>query len=354
MTDFKLPGRLGSPAMSFADDPRADPRIAAVAAMAALAADVEAPGPDPSYEEALQYAAAFEASSESLHPSARELMPDFSDVESSEQIIKGIDDNDIILYIDRPKDQVGKLPGIVHIHGGGMVIMTAADPNYIRWRKSLAQTGLVIIGVEYRNGGGRLGNHPFPAGLNDCAAATRWTHANRGSLGISTITVSGESGGGNLSLATAIKARREGWSEQISGVYALCPYICGHYLHPPKELLSLVENDTYMLDSQMMNALVKVYDPTGEHADNPLAWPLQASEEDLKGLPAHVISVNELDPLRDEGLAYYRKLVSAGVAAVAKTVNGTPHGGDMTFVDIAPEITDETVRSVSGFAKSVG
>ena len=354
MTELKLPGRLGTPTLSFEDDPRADPRIAAAFAMVPLAAGVEDPDADPSYEDALEYAAAFEASGESQHPALFDAMPDFGDVDSTEQTIKGVDGNDITLYVDRPKGREEKLPGIVHIHGGGMVIMTAADPNYMRWRKSLARTGLVVVGVEYRNGGGRLGNHPFPAGLNDCAAAVQWTHANKESLGIATITVSGESGGGNLSLATAIKAHREGWSEEIDGVYALCPYICGRYANPPEELLSLVENNTYMLDGRMMNALVKVYDPTGEHIDNPLAWPLQASEDDLKGLPPHMISVNELDPLRDEGLAYYRKLVKAGVTAAARTVNGTPHGGDMTFVDIAPEITDETRRSISGFAKSLG
>jgi acetyl esterase/lipase len=45
---------------------------------------------------------------------------------------------------------------------------------------------------------------------------------------------------------------------------------------------------------------------------NPLAWPYWASQEELKGLPPHVISVNELDPLFDEGISYYRKLLHAG------------------------------------------
>ena len=65
-----------------------------------------------------------------------------------------------------------------------MVLMTAADPNFVRWRKSIAATGLVVVGVEFRNGGGKLGNHPFPAGLNDCASGLRWVHENRAALGI--------------------------------------------------------------------------------------------------------------------------------------------------------------------------
>ena len=78
-----------------------------------------------------------------------------------------------------------------------------------------------------------------------------------------------------------------------------------------------------------------------------------AQDEDLRGLPPHVISVNELDPLRDEGLAYYRKLVGAGVLAVGRTVHGTPHAGDVRFPDIVPLVYDDTIRSISGFAQAL-
>ena len=78
----------------------------------------------------------------------------------------------------------------------------------------------------------------------------------------------------------------------------MCPYISGAYANPPNELLSLKENDQYMLDVSMMGALAKVYDPDGQNTLNPLAWPLCAEASDLEGLPPHIISVNELDPLR--------------------------------------------------------
>jgi acetyl esterase len=354
MSEVNLPGRLGNPDLSFEDDPRADPRIAGAMAMMALGEGVAPLPADASYEECLEYAAAFEKTGQVAHPAMLEMMPAFDDVESTVETIEGVDGNEISLFIERPKNQVGALPGMVHMHGGGMVLAKAADPNYVRWRKSLAQTGMVIVDVEFRNGGGELGNHPFPAGLNDCATATQWTYANKERLGIATIITSGESGGGNLCIATALKARKEGWSDQIDGVYGMCPYISGNYLNPPAELASLVENDTYMLEGGMMVTLVKVYDPTGDYATDPLAWPLHATNAELEGLPPHIISVNELDPLRDEGLEYYRKLAKAGVAAVARTVHGTPHAGDIGFVDIAPEVTAETVRSIHGFASSLG
>ena len=53
------------------------------------------------------------------------------------------------------------------------------------------------MGVEFRNAAGALGPQPFPAGLNDCYAGLEWTFANKATLRISTIVVTGESGGGN-------------------------------------------------------------------------------------------------------------------------------------------------------------
>jgi acetyl esterase/lipase len=110
-----------------------------------------------------------------------------------------------------------------------MVILRTAGPLYSRFREELAATGLVVVGVEYRNVAGALGSHPFPAGLDDCMTALAWVDAHREELGIRTITVAGESGGGNLTLATALRAKRETKLHMIDGVYALVPYISGIY-----------------------------------------------------------------------------------------------------------------------------
>ena len=73
----------------------------------------------------------------------------------------------------------------------------------------------------------------------------------------------------------------------------------------------------------------------------------------LAGLPPHVISVNQLDPLRDEGLAFFRKLLDAGVAGYSRTVNGTCHAGDCLFQAAMPEVYAATIRDIKGFADSL-
>ena len=147
---------------------------------------------------------------------------------------------------------------------------------------------------------------------------------------------------------------REGWIDEIAGVYACCPYIAGEYHPPLPELVSGRENGGYMMNEVMGKVTATAYDPGGENARNPLAWPYHAARDDLVGLPPHVVSVNELDPLRDEGLIFARKLMAAGVPTVSRTVNGTAHGGDTVTPQVLPEAYYATIRDIHGFACALG
>jgi acetyl esterase len=350
-----LPGRLGDPARSIGSDPRTDVRLAAVLRSLGMDGHGEPPPVTAAstYEEQLAFCDAAEGGFQGLFGALFADLPDVAGVERRTEEIPGPDGGRITLYIHAPVAHSGTAPGVLHIHGGGMTLLTAADPNYFRWRDHLAAAGLVVVGVEFRNAAGSVGPHPFPAGLDDCVAALRWMDANRAALGVDKVVVSGESGGGNLTIATVLRAKREGILGAVDGVYAMCPYISGAYADPPAELPSLTENDTYFLACAMMGAMVGVYDPTGDHRSDPLAWPYHASVDDLHGLPPHVISVNELDPLRDEGLAFHRRLVAAGVSSVARVVVGTSHAGDMIFEAAMPDVTAATLRDIVGFARSL-
>lgn len=327
-----------------------------LAAFAPFGLDGPLPPPlsvDSLLEERLALFAEMEEEFGAIFDTLAQSVPVADGVTSTTVTITGGGGNDLTLFVSRPADTDGPLPGVVHLHGGGMASLSAADTIYVRWRENLAATGLVVVGVEFRNSAGKLGVHPYPAGMNDCAAAIRWVSANRHDLGASHLIVSGESGGGNLTLAVTHKAKREGWLREIAGVYALCPFISNRWLEQPDDLPSLKENDDYFFSCHLLALFGSVYDPDGENALDPTCWPGLATA-DLAGLPPHVISVNELDPLRDEGLVYYRRLLRAGVSAVGRVVAGTCHAGDIILGGAMPDVYLASLRDVSGFAKSVG
>ena len=123
-----LPGRLSSPDMAIRDDPRADPRM--IAALAPFGLDV-IPAPPPvnnasPLDQFLEFLGALEHAKEDLFSKLMMDLPPVEGVTSHQEVIKGIDDNDITLLIHRPTDVSSPLPGILHLHGGGMVETVAS------------------------------------------------------------------------------------------------------------------------------------------------------------------------------------------------------------------------------------
>jgi acetyl esterase/lipase len=160
--------------------------------------------------------------------------------------------------------------------------------------------------------------------------------------------VAGESGGGNLTLATGMQLLRDGDIGLVSGLYALCPYIAGGW--PQDRFPSSIENEGILLNLHHNRGAV-AYGLEHFEARNPLAWPAFATVDDVAGLPRTFISVNEADPLRDEGVDFYRLLLEAGVAAQCRTVMGTSHGMDV-FTAVLPDISRETAASIARFASA--
>jgi acetyl esterase len=340
------------------DDPRVDPRLVRAVEPFGMA-DVLPPsrldGSTP-LEVVRGALDRLEAGSAPMTAVATNGLEPVSGIDRSTVTIAAADGHELTLHVHRPAGgagAAGMLPGVLHLHGGGGVMMAADDDHYVRWRDELAALGLVVVGVEFRNGAGRLGPHPFPAGLDDCATALAWMHHRRADLGVDRLVVSGDSGGANLALATTIRARREGVLDRVDGVYVLCPYISGAYADPPPELGSLTENDGLLVSVAFLGAMVTAYTPEVADRTNPLAWPYHASVDDLIGLPPHVVSVNELDPLRDEGLAYYRRLLAAGVAVRGRIVAGTFHAAENNYFAVIPDIARSTLADIAVFARSL-
>ena len=175
--------------------------------------------------------------------------------------------------------------------------------------------------------------------------------AHHSELGIDPkrIVIAGESGGGNLTLATGLRLKRDGDLGLIRGLYALCPYIAGQW--PLPENPSSVENNGILLDLHN-NRGAMAYGIEELEARNPLAWPGFATLEDVQGLVPTMISVNECDPLRDEGINFYRLLLTAGVEARCRQVMGTIHGTEIMPI-MCPDISRDTAASLADFARTV-
>ena len=261
------------------------------------------------------------------------------------------DGNQIKILMVRPQSDA-PLPCVYYIHGGGMQSGSCYEPRSSAWGRLIAQQGVAVAMVDFRNSlvpSSAPEIAPYPAGLNDCVSGLRWLADNAQRLGVdpSRIVVAGASGGGNLTLALGLRLTREGRTDLISGLYALCPYIAGSW--PRDDLPSSIENNGLLLDLHD-NTHVHAYGLEAFEAQDPEAWPLFASEQHVQGFPPTVISVNECDPLRDEGIEFYRLLLRAGQPSRCRQVMGTIHGGDV-FVVPCPEISRDTARDLAAFCR---
>ena len=272
-------------------------------------------------------------------------------VVTEEQFKSQPDGNVINLRITRP-DTDDVLPCVYYIHGGGMASLSCYDGMYRGWAKLIAANGVSVMMVDFRNSvtpSSAPEVEPFPAGRNDCGAGLRWVASRTDDLHIdpSRIVVAGESGGGNHTLATGLQLTRDGDARLVKGLYALCPYIAGQW--PTPECPSSTENEGILLHLHNNRGAVG-YGIEAFRERNPLAWPSFAGIDDVTGFPPTVISVNECDPLRDEGINFYRLLLQAGVAARCRQVMGTMHGTEI-FTIACPDISRDTARDLAGFAR---
>ena len=262
------------------------------------------------------------------------------------------DGNSVNLQIIRPPSDV-PLACVYYIHGGGMATQSCFDGMY---------RGLGEAHRGQRCGRGHGGFPKLHRGLfcprggalsrpdsttvsPGCTGLPR--HAEELNVDRARIVVAGESGGGNLTLATGLRLKRDDDLGLIKGLYALCPYIAGQW--PTPECPSSTENEGILLHLHNNRGRIG-YGIEAFDERNPLAWPSFAGVDDVVGLPPTVINVNECDPLRDEGINFYRLLLSAGVQARCRQVMGTMHGTEV-FAIACPDISADTARDIAGFTR---
>lgn len=248
------------------------------------------------------------------------------------------------ITIHRPKNQVGKLPGVVYCHGGGMAILDGKEEIGQALLNSIAESGCVVFTVHFSNSTVK----PFPGGLNDICESVQWISDNAGDLKIfQEVTIFGESGGANLAIATAMKMKN---SAIIKALYAICPFIYGDYGNASSILASWEEYDGFFLNSHAAKHIGYMYTgtPSEKQFDkkNPLAWPYFADVSDVKGMCESTIITCECDPLRDEGVKFFRTLQKAGVKSLH-----LQHGGLMHIQNLGDaELCLKTARDIAQIA----
>jgi acetyl esterase len=342
-------------ASKLASDPRIDPRLKA---MFGAMPEMTSPGDARDRDQLLAEVSTDAAKAQQAQ---QKLMFDAIDTEEVASF-KGLttrtatftsqpDGNQVNIQYIRPETSE-TLPCVYYIHGGGMQSMSAFDGMYRAWGRIIAAQGVAVAMVDFRNclqASSAPEVKPYPAGLNDCVSGLKWVVANAAALNIdpARIVIAGESGGGNLTLATGLKLLRDGDIGLIKGLYALCPYIAGAW--PDARYPSSIENNGILLDLHS-NRGAMAYGIEAFAAKDPLAWPGFATVDDVKGLPPVVISVNECDPLRDEGIGFYRLLLQAGQPARCRQVMGTIHGAEI-FALACPEISRDTASNLARFVR---
>ncbi len=340
--------------VGIANDPRLDPRLKAFLSML--------PAPDES-DVSSREAQLAEANTPEALAAAEQLrmMLEMMDTEENapstglsiteHEFTSQPDGNSIKIRLVKPETDA-PVPCVYYIHGGGMMIFSCYHGNYRAWAKLIAANGVAVAMVDFRNcltPSSAPEVAPFPAGLNDCVSGVRWLSESAEQLGIDPkrIVMAGESGGGNLTIASALKLKQDGDLNIVSGLYPLCPYIAGQW--PQDRLASSTKNNGIMIGLHS-NRGAMAYGMEALDQKNPLAWPLFASAGDVAGLPPTMISVNECDPLRDEGVEFYRLLLKAGVSARCREVRGTCHAAEL-LIGACMDITGDTAADLARFAR---
>jgi acetyl esterase len=207
-------------------------------------------------------------------------------------------------------------PGLlVWFHGGGWVLGDLDSHDNI-CRTLTNRTGHSILSVEYR----LAPEDPFPAGLHDCIAATKWAYDNSATLGFDPerLAVGGDSAGANLAAVVCHEA-----PAPIRFQLLVYPVTDGRANTP-----SFDENATgYFLTAASMRWFIDAYVSGVDGAiDDPRVSPLLASDATLAVAPPALVITAGFDPLRDEGVGYAERLTAAGVATTHVHFPGQIHG----------------------------
>lgn len=241
---------------------------------------------------------------------------DLSGIYEEEKIISP-NGQPIKLTIVRPDGKKEKLPVFVFIHGGGWVL--GDYPTHKRLVRDLVvASGFAAVFVNYTPSP----EAHYPQTVNEIFAATQWVaeHGNEINVDGKRLGIVGNSVGGNMSFVTSLKAK-ESKKFNIKAQVLMWPVTDATF---DWDSYTLYGTERF-LTSSLMKWMFDQYTTDPKARKEKYLSPLQASVQELKGLPPTLITVAENDILRDQGEALGRKLDDAGVDVTTIRFNGIIH-----------------------------
>lgn len=206
-------------------------------------------------------------------------------------------------------------PLLVYYHGGGWVIGDL-DTHDAPCRFLAANSGVQVLAIDYR----LAPEHPFPAAAEDAFAAYAWASANAEALGAdpARIAVGGDSAGANLAAVASLLTRDAGLPLPAMQLLIYPVTVADEEL-PSRRTFG----DGFLLSRPDMDFFESHYLPPGVDRSDPRVSVLRAG--DLSGLPPAYLAIAGFDPLRDEGVAFARRLEEAGVPVSLRLHSGLVH-----------------------------
>ncbi|HWE45664.1 MAG TPA: alpha/beta hydrolase [Caulobacteraceae bacterium] len=229
-------------------------------------------------------------------------------------------------------------PALVYLHGGGWTIFSI-DTHDRLMREYAKRSGLVVVGIDYP----LSPEAKYPTALNEIVETVRWLARDGAALGIDSrrLYIGGDSAGGNLSLATALKLRDESEGDLVKGLllnYGAFTDACSD------EAAQRYGGEDFMLGADEMRVYWANYLRTTADAAEPYACPMRAS---LAGLPPVFLVVAECDVLAEQSHAMAARLKDAGVAATMEVYRGATHSF-LEAVSISP-LADKAIADASAW-----
>lgn len=250
--------------------------------------------------------------------------------------VRDLDADGVPVRLYRPGGDA-PLPLLVFLHGGGWMLGDL-DTHDAMCRHLADRAGCAVLAVGYR----LAPEHPFPAGLDDCATAFAWARREAAALGCDPdrIALGGESAGANLTAAITLRLRDAGDAQPLFQLL----------VHPATDLhFRMPSFDTVAapgMTRDYLDGAAALYGG-GTGIGDPLISPLLADRHD--GLAPAIVLTAEEDPLRDDGEYYARALIEAGVETLACRLPGLPHG--FMFLPITVPAVSRSFDLIAGLVR---